>query len=152
MHSAPSVSYPVGRSRFAGGLLLCAWLLGTAACVVWQMALPSIGLRSWGAAAALVMTAGIAAWHWWRMPAGTLSWDQDQWSWRGTPLPAGAALQVSLDLQHWMLLRWRSGRHSSWLWLERAGRPEQWSDLRRAVYSRARPEAPPAVRPSAAKS
>ncbi len=28
-----------------------------------------------------------------------------------------------------------------WLWLERAGRAERWEDLRRAVYSRARPQA-----------
>jgi len=151
MHSAPSVSYPVGRSRFAGGLLMCAWLLGAAACVAWRLTSPPSGLRSSAAAATLVLAAGIAAWHWWRMPSGTLSWDQEQWSWRGAHMPA-AALQVSLDLQHWMLLRWGSSRRSSWLWLERASGPDQWSDLRRAVYSRARPEAPPAVRPSAAKS
>ncbi|MGZ5195681.1 MAG: hypothetical protein ACXWB8_09600 [Ramlibacter sp.] len=142
----------MGRSRFAGALLLCAWLLGAVACVAWRLASPASGLRSAAAATALVLAAGIGAWHWWRMPAGTLTWDHEQWSWRGADMAAGAALQVSLDLQHWMLLRWRSGRLSSWLWLERASRPEQWSDLRRAVYSRARPEAPPTARPSAAKS
>jgi toxin CptA len=152
MHSAPSVSYPVGRSRFAGALLLCAWLLGAVACLSWRLASPASGLRSSAAAAALVLAAGIAAWHWWRTPAGTLCWDQEQWSWRGAHMAAGTAPQVGLDLQHWMLLRWRYGRLSSWLWLERASRPGQWSDLRRAVYSRARPEAPPAVRPPAAKS
>ena len=30
MHAAPSVTYPVGRSRLAGGLLAAAWLLGAA--------------------------------------------------------------------------------------------------------------------------
>jgi toxin CptA len=152
MHSAPSVSYPVGRSRFAGALLLCGWLLGAATCIAWRLASPDSAPRSAAAAIALVLAAGLATWHWWRMPAGALRWDQEQWSWRGAGTAAGASPEVALDLQHWMLLRWRAGRHSSWLWLERASRPEQWSDLRRAVYSRARPEAPPAVRPSAAKS
>jgi len=152
MHSAPSVSYPVGRSRFAGALLLCAWLLGGVACVAWRLASPPSGLRSAAAAAALALAAGIAVWQWWRMPTGILSWDQEQWSWRGAHMAAGASPQVSLDLQHWILLRWDAGRRSSWLWLERTSRPDQWPDLRRAVYSRARPEAPPAVRPSAAKS
>jgi toxin CptA len=148
MHSAPSVSYPVGRSRFAGGLLLGLWLLGVAACVAWRLGSPASGARSAIAAIVLVLAAVLASWNWWRMPDGMLSWDQEQWSWQG----GQAVVQVSLDLQHWMLLRCHAGSNSCWLWLERAKRPEHWAEVRRAVYSRARPEALPKAGPTAAKT
>jgi toxin CptA len=61
-------------------------------------------------------------------------------------------VQVSLDLQQCVLLRWSAGRTPHWLWLERRQRPERWDDLRRAVYSRARMEAPREDEPSAATS
>jgi toxin CptA len=151
MHNAPSVSYPVGRSRFAGAVLLGLWLLGAIGCVAWRLASPPSGLRFAAAGICVAVAGAAAAWHWWHMPAGTLAWDQEQWSWLGAGL-AGSAPEVGLDLQHWLLLRWRSGSASSWLWLERASRPDQWGDLRRVVCSRGRPEAPPKARPSAAKS
>jgi toxin CptA len=152
MHSAPSVSYPVGRSRFAGALLACLWLLGVAACVSWRLAAPASSFRTSAAAAVLVLAGGVAAWRWWRMPCGTLTWDQEQWGWPDGSTARAPAPQVSLDLQHWLLLRWPSPAGSSWLWLERASRPEHWADLRRAVYSRARLEALPQAGPFAAKS
>ena len=123
-------------------------MLGVAACVAWRFGSPTSGARSAIAAIALVLAAVLAAWNWWRMPAGMLSWDQEQWSWQG----GEAVVQVSLDLQHWMLLRCRSGPNCWWLWLERAQRPEHWADVRRAVYSRARPEALPQAGPTAAKT
>jgi toxin CptA len=58
-------------------------------------------------------------------------------------------LEVSLDLQRSMLVRWAGSGGSRWFWLERASRAERWEDLRRAVYSRAAPQAPPdAKRPT----
>jgi toxin CptA len=152
MHSAPSVSYPVGRSRFAGALLLGVWLLGASACIAWRVAAPVSSVRS-GLAAMVVLAAGlVAAWRWWRMPMGTLTWDQEQWGWLGGSAAHPAVPQVSLDLQDWLLLRWCPRSGSRWLWLERASHPEQWADLRRAVYSRARADASPKSGPSAAKS
>jgi toxin CptA len=152
MHSAPSVSYPVGRSRFAGALLLGVWLLGAGACAAWRVAAPVSSGRS-GVAVVVVVCAGLfAAWRWWHMPMGTLIWDQEQWGWSGGSAGLPAVPQVSLDLQDWLLLRWRPHSGSRWLWLERASRPEQWADLRRAVYSRARADASSKAGPSAAKS
>jgi toxin CptA len=152
MHNAPSVSYPVGRSRLAGALLIGIWLLGAAACVAWRLAAPASGVRTGAAAITVVLAGAMAAWHWWRMPRGTLTWDQEQWRWLSGSTAGAQAPQVSLDLQHALLLRWHSPSGSSWLWLERASRPEHWADLRRAVYSRARLEALPPAGPSAATS
>jgi toxin CptA len=152
MHSAPSVSYPVGRSRFAAALLLGPWVLGLATCIAWRLQSPASGFRPVATAVILVLVGALAAVSWWRMPEGTLAWDQEQWQWPGGNAGSGTIPVVSLDLQHCLLLRWGAGRGATWLWLERATRPEQWADLRRAVYSRATPESLPKARPSAAKS
>ena len=152
MHSAPSVSYPVGRSRFAAGLLLAAWLLGTAAVALWLNEVRAPGWQR-GASVLLVLAAGLgAASSWWRTPAGALSWDGENWCWPAAGQGGAGAVTVGLDLQHWLLLRWTDGSAPRWLWLERARHAERWDDLRRAVYSRARPQAlrqeqPPAAKP-----
>jgi toxin CptA len=141
MHGAPSVSYPVGRSRFAAGLLLLVWLLGTAAVILWAI---QVRVPGWQRAASLllVLAAGLwAAWSWWRAPRGALSWDGENWSWSAAGQEGTGSVEIGLDLQHWLLLRWNGGNPSRWLWLERARCLERWDDLRRAVYSRARPQA-----------
>jgi toxin CptA len=151
MHNAPSVSYPVGRSRFAAALLLAAWLLSLAAAGFWWLQAPD-RWRLGAMLAALAAAGAFAAWSWRRAPSGTLSWDGEAWNW--SPVPDGRAgeLEVGVDLQAWLLLRWKAGSASQWLWLARSSRAERWDDLRRAVYSRARPQAlqpagPPAAKP-----
>jgi toxin CptA len=151
MHGAPSVSYPVGRSRFAAGLLAAAWLLGCAAALLWWPQSPD----SWRLGAmlgALAATGLAAAWNWWRQPCGVLAWDGDAWSWSAHPGGAAGRIDVAIDLQHTLLVRWVAAGASRWLWLARTDRAERWNDLRRAVYSRARPQAlqpggPPAATP-----
>jgi toxin CptA len=141
MHSAPSVSYPVGRSRLAAGLLLMAWLLGTVAVTLWWVEVRALGWQR-GASVVLVLAAGLwAAWSWWRAPAGALSWDGENWCWAAAGQGGAGVVAVGLDLQHWLLLRWTGAGVPRWLWLERARHVERWDDLRRAVYSRARPQA-----------
>ncbi len=149
MHGAPSVSYPVGRSRFMGLMLSLAWLLGVVVTGLWSLYAPSwrpaIG---WGLLAA---TGSFALWRWWRGASGVLAWDGEAWQWSGQADARSGTLEVTLDFQRFLLLRWRSDGQSQWLWLERVARPERWDDLRRAVYSRARIEALPAARPPVAK-
>ena len=142
MHSAPAVSYPVGRSRLAGALLLLIWLTALAATGLWWAQVQVAGWR-WGAAVLLLACTGaFAAWHWWHAPVGTLAWDGESWNWSAKGRVEAGEPDVRLDLQHWLLLRWRGGQGGCWLWLERAPLAERWEDLRRAVYSRARPQAP----------
>ncbi|MDF2466117.1 MAG: hypothetical protein K0Q43_4352 [Ramlibacter sp.] len=149
MHNAPSVSYPAGRSRLAAALLLGVWLLGCVAASLWQFHRPD----AWRLAAmlAMLLAAGaFAAWHWLHTPNGTLAWDGEGWTWSVHPQATAANLEVGLDLQRSLLLRWRVGGASQWIWLDRDTRAERWDDVRRAVYSRARSKAlPQAPRPAA---
>jgi hypothetical protein len=149
MHGAPSVTYPAGRSRFAATVLGAVWLLGCAAVLAWSSYSPD----PWRLAvmvAALAATGAAAAREWRRQPPGALEWDGEAWSWSAHPGVAVGQLEVALDLQHTLLVRWTAAGASRWLWLARGDRSERWDDLRRAVYSRARPQAPQADSPPAA--
>ena len=149
MHSAPSVSYPVGRCRFAGGLMLAAWLAGALAIAAWVGALPASGARqAFGAATLLV--AGLAAGaSWRRQPSGLLAWDGAGWRWADGSGERAGRVAVALDLQSWLLLRWQGESSGGlWLWLERGREPQAWNALRRAVYSRARIATPAGAPPS----
>ena len=77
------------------------------------------------------------------MPRGTLAWDRQSWTWTAAGVTDLGAVEVCLDLQQCLLLHFRSQSASRWLWLERSHCAGRWDDLRRAVYSRARPQTPP---------
>jgi toxin CptA len=141
MHSAPSVTYPVGRSPFAGALLLLIWLLAAAAIGFWWT--QASGWRLAAAVMVWVASGGWAARQWWRSPTGAVAWDGESWNWAGPEGADSGVLEVSLDLQRTILVRWAGKGASHWFWLERASRAERWDDLRRAVYSRAAPGTPP---------
>ena len=149
MHSAPSVTYPVGRSPFAGALLLIIWLAAAAALGAWSTRAPD-----WRLAAAALLWLATGAWaarQWWRSPAGAVAWDGESWNWSAGEGSGSGMLEVSLDLQRSMLVRSGGKGASRWFWLERASRAERWDDLRRAVYSRAAPRASADTQRSPAK-
>jgi len=135
MHSAPSVTYPVGRSPFAGLLLLAIWLAAAAAIGFWWAG--TAGWRPLAAALAWLASGVWAAAQWWRSATGNVAWDGESWNWTATQGADSGRLEVSLDLQRSMLVRWAGKGDAQWFWLERARRAERWDDLRRAVYSRA---------------
>lgn len=149
MHGAPSVSYPVGRSAWAGWLLLLAWAGGAATCTAWAWQ----GASPAGVAAGLAATfaAGtLAGRWWWRLPCGRLHWDGGAWHWSGSAAGGDAAgrIEPALDLQSALLLRWRGQEGGgAWLWAERSRRPAGWDALRRAVYSRADADVLPGAKP-----
>jgi len=153
MHNAPAVSYPAGRSPLAGAVMLGAWLISAAGIALWivqvRASLPVIA-----AACAATAACGAVAWlGWLRSPVGMLAWDGESWTWSTRDEMQAGSPEVALDAQRIVLLRWQgpAGR-ASWLWLERAGVPARWDDLRRAVYSRASPRAlPGAQHPGEAK-
>lgn len=146
----PSVVYPVERSRTLG--LLLALFLAAGGVVLGGWA--ALGMRS-GAigwlAACLWMLALAGVVHFWRSQrCGVIRWDGQSWALEGTlqgPSPGtslalAAPPEVLLDLQShlWIKICPRDA-HPAWIWLERKAQPERWTDLRRAVYSRARPGA-----------
>jgi hypothetical protein len=154
MHSAPAVSYPVVRSAFEGALLAGTWLIGGLAVAVWMYQMQQVSaLQSSTLMGISLATGAWAAWRWWHVATGSLEWDGEGWH-RGGPQAASGQVHVALDLQGFLLLRWRAeipGPDTNWIWLERSAAPSRWNDLRRAVYSRAHPEAMTRAEPSAPK-
>ncbi|RYZ04637.1 MAG: hypothetical protein EOO24_12875 [Comamonadaceae bacterium] len=154
MHAAPSVGYPVGRSRVALGLLALAWLAGLAAATAWTVQAQAPGWRQ-ALAFGVVAAGGVQALAaWLRSPVGVLAWTGDAWRWE--PSARGAAPEsgrpvIALDLQSRLLLRWRAdGGPVRWLSVERGAAPAHWDALRRAVYSRANTDAPHGAAPPVA--
>ena len=155
MHGAPSVSFPVGRSLWAGAVAAAIWLLGAGVAAGW-LATAAWSPRQAVALALLAATGAWAAAAWWRQPSGRLDWDGAAWCWwpaAGVPLEGGS-LRVAADLQFLLLVQWSGAGRRSWLWLERRADPSRWAALRRAVYSRADPATqaltgapPPSARP-----
>ena len=148
MHSAPSVSYPVGRALFAGLLALVLWTAGAAVTWLWLRDSDASGWRHAAGAILLALIGGWSLLAWLRSPRGELQWDGAGWT---APQEASAgSLRVVLDLQQVMLVRWLPPQSGQWIWLERRRSPQRWLDVRRAVYSRARPQALSPARPPAA--
>ena len=149
MHSAPTVSYPVGRPRFAGMLAAGLWIGGAAVTLFWMRESEAPGWRHVLAALALLASGAWALLSWLRSPRGEVQWDGA--SWRVPPASSTACFDVALDLQRVLLVRWTgTGATAHWLWLEHRRSPNRWLELRRAVYSRARPPALPPARPPVA--
>lgn len=140
MRSAPSVTYPVGRSRSASQLVVLVGVLGTcsafAACCLrgildWRVFLLVSGV--------LVAALGVCRCSSRQVGTSQLEFDGRHWmASGGMTVVRGAAVRVALDFQSLMLVRLvRPGRSEYWAWLDRRSMPERWADLRRAVYSRA---------------
>lgn len=148
MHNAPAVSYPAGRCASAGAALAAIWLAGAAGIVLWAAQARVAPMAFAIACAALLAGGGWAGRAWLRSPVGTLSWDGQGWTWAAAEgAQAAGTPELALDAQRILLLRWQGPGRAQWLWLQRRTLPARWDDLRRAVYSRARPETPPGARP-----
>lgn len=138
MHSAPSVSYPVGRSHGAARLLSALWIAG--ACCS-GAALYPFGHMAWRQVllvSSVVLTATVARRTLGPVLAADLVFDGQDWSLAGQDASKAARIAVLLDIQSLVLVRLdEPTKRARWLWLERRARPERWQDLRRAIYSRA---------------
>lgn len=140
MHSAPSVSYPVGRARVWGLTLALVWLAGALLTTAWCVHADSAGWRQ-GLAIACVLGGGVAAVLDWRSTSiGELHWNGEAWWWMSRSAPdqqVPVRLAVKMDLQRWLLVRVR-GATGGWCWLEQCREPARWDALRRAIHSRER--------------
>jgi len=139
MHNAPSVTYPVGRSRKARSIevaLLAAGALAVALfCLqvqgaLWQKAALAL---SWGTAMAAVVLAR-------RLPAvAQAQWEAPAWTLTGTrgeAILGAAQARVHLDLQGLVLAQLSDDSGASrWLWFERAADPARWLAVRRALHA-----------------
>ena len=138
MHSAPAVTYPVGRSRFHAALLIGIAVMTLLIGLLWR----NLGdPQNWRQAcfAATAIGFGLVAFHdWRRTPAGNLHWDGQAWNWAAGAKLLSGTLGVHIDLQFCMVLSLRMGSGPRvWLWPERRSDPMRWNALRRAVFARA---------------
>ena len=138
--NAPSVSYTLGRSRFLGGLLLFLWGLATAVTLAWWgSAAPGAWEPSLGGAALLLSGWGLVL-GWLRMPAGSLHWDGQQWTWQSAGYLSTTVVdapELVLDLQRLLLMRMHNQAGAAWLvWADATIDPGHWLDLRRALSAR----------------
>jgi len=141
MHSAPSVIYPVGRSRNAGRLLLALWVLGVCGVVFASSQSARIDWRD-GVLLLCAIVAMVGAWTGIFRTEGraNLIFDGQSWSMSGGINLPTAQAAVMLDLQRLLLVRLSEPLGAMlWIWIERDAMPDLWRDLRRALYSRAIP-------------
>jgi len=137
MHSAPSVSYPVGRSRLVRSGVLVVWLLGVLAACGWWLQTDGAAWQRAVLALAL-LAAAVGAGRACRLGEGLrLRWDGRQWCAEDARrCLQRASVTVHLDFQSLMLVRLRApGERAAWLWLQREADPAQWRALRRAVHA-----------------
>jgi hypothetical protein len=137
MHSAPAVSYPVGRSFFYGALLVGIHVIGASVLLAWVVASDAprlgqvLGGMLWLASVAVAMLS------WWRSPTGTLTWDGQHWIWADGEESHPVTLSVTLDIQNLMLMYLGASEVPKlWVWLERRSAPTRWRAYRRAVFAR----------------
>ena len=147
MHSAPAVSFPVGRSRFQVMFLALTWLLGMASCVYWTTDVQAPGWRQVIPFAVLVVGGLCALWQLKHSPHGELKWEGRHWLLQVAPkrpmtTPPQAQegdVVLHLDLQFFMLLGFQDlASRTTWLWLDRGVSQTRWLALRRAVHGRVR--------------
>ena len=141
MHSAPAVSFPVGRSRFQGGLLGVLIVSGALTVVAWSLQADALGWRHGLAASVCLAVSALAVWHGgWRSPKGHLAWDGAAWYWAVDAQSVVVVPEVVVDFQRVVLVRLRdpAGGFVTWVWLDHALNPRRWAALRRAIYTRNR--------------
>ncbi|RZL88594.1 MAG: hypothetical protein EOP82_22265 [Variovorax sp.] len=153
MHGAPSVSYPVGRSRNADRLLWGVWAIGACCAAAGSYHLDSAGWRA-GLLVLSVIAAAVAIsrgalLH--RATSSELRFDGQYWAFAGAPALRTARAAVALDFQSLLLVcLTEPRRRRCWVWVDRRAMPERWQDFRRAVYSRP-PSADQAPEPGRAR-
>lgn len=135
MHSAPALSYPVGRSVFWGLTMLLAALVAVFAGLAWRSQSHPDPWKQWVFLLSLLFACLVAVRAWWREAGGTLRWDGQVWTWSRGENSVGVKLVLRLDLQFCMLLQ-LSNEHGDqhWIWPQRRHGAALWSPLRRAVY------------------
>lgn len=136
MHSAPAVSFPVGRSCMRTACFLLPSALAGIACIAWALQSDRL-LAAHGLAGLLWLVGAGLVYTELRRPAeGLLSWDGLVWTWEAQGQCHAGTIRARLDWQRGLLLEFLNldGR-TFWCWPERQMGPMMWDGLRRAVYA-----------------
>lgn len=136
MHSAPAVSYPVGRSHLQGGLLFGTGLTGLLAGCLWCAAPGPLGWRQGLYMLALLTAVLVAARAWRHSSQGVLRWDGQFWVWSTEGAAVRGLIAVHLDIHLCLLLSLQTEAGTRlFLWPERRAEPASWHALRCAVFA-----------------
>jgi len=147
MHAAPPVRVALGRNR---GWIAFAALMGALAAAQFFSWLSQ--WREWlpvPAAAAVASSAVVGAvlfgiWAYRAQRPALLAFNGHEWQWNEQP----GELDVAIDLQGWMLLRFRPAgpaqARRTWIVSSRGSAGQQWPALRTALYSSRSDEGDPA--------
>lgn len=135
MNKAPAVTYLVGPSVFQRGLAFMLFILGAVSICALLTQIPFSTWR-WTLALTVLTVCALLAWrHWRQNEQAKLTWDGQSWHLLGDGETLGH-VQVRMDWQVGMLLTLEvTGEPLRWLWLSQASSPQQWRDVRRAVWS-----------------
>ena len=136
--------FGVGRSRALHRGVMALAAASALGLLLWAVGGAPKPMAGWAGAALLWLACtATALWFVASLPEGALAWDGAAWCFEAGGRPAaGGTLRVHMDAQSYLLVSLQgSGRSVQWLWLERRMQPGRWADLRRAVYSRPRPDA-----------
>ena len=138
MHSAPAVSYPVGRSSFQGWLVGLLCLMGIISGLFWFYQSDPGGWRPWLFPLVMLCSCIVAVHAWSRSRQGRLRWDGQAWSWIQADRSVCGVLTVHLDLQFCLVVCLHlDGGTPIWLWPERSTEVAEWNALRQAVFGHA---------------
>jgi toxin CptA len=136
MHSAPAVTYPVGRSHFQAWLALAILLLAAALMALWLFQAGHAGWRLVLAACVWLFCTGMVLRSARHSCTGLLRWDGQNWQWESGSKVMTGAVVPHLDWQAGLLLEFRTPEHRvQWLWLMRGAEPLRWDALRRALWA-----------------
>lgn len=138
MHNAPSVSFPVGRSRFPGWIVASVALLAAVVWVGWVMQTQPEPLLRWALGGVWAASVALAVQGWRQRPRGMLHWDGSVWRWapqQGPEVPGQLTCALDLQSRLWVSHRTRRGP-VRWFWLSRSDDASAWNDLRRALFAR----------------
>ena len=140
MYSAPSVSYPVGRSHFQGWLIALTGLISCATGWLWHQQLALLGWRQGLFATVLIFSCLVTLRAWYNSPQGELRWDGQTWRWISGGTSICGVVTTHLDFQNLLLLDMHTTTGKRvWLWTERQSDMTRWYALRRAVFFRGSP-------------
>lgn len=144
IHTAPPVRYPVKPSRLRRGCEGGVFVVALICMALWAYETAPSMLRGVGALCLCLPALAFIVQSFSASSAGELAWDGSTWALylhaSGEPVwAADGRLDVLLDFQFALLLRWRTVGvwGAKWTWLERRSEPSRWHLLRCAVYSRA---------------
>ena len=136
MHDAPAVDYPVAGSRFYRLVLLVAAMAVIGVDMLWLAQAQVMVLHWWLGLGGSTIFCALALRAAGASPDGVLRWAGRSWWRESNGVQCSGTVDVCLDLQNVLLLRFSSGSGpQQWLWLEQTAAKDRWSALRRAVHA-----------------